>query len=102
MLGDVLHMELERWPHACDDGVSTMRDGWLIVVRRFARSGRPLLQRWASPPHAGAAMCGVRWRNVGRWLRVLPPRVFLVVAAPPPAAAPASLRRCRDGWSDFF
>ncbi|KZV06770.1 chloroplast elongation factor G [Dorcoceras hygrometricum] len=27
--------------------------------------------------------------------------IFLVVA-PPLAAAPASLRRCRDGWSDFF
>ncbi|KZV24496.1 TMV resistance protein N-like [Dorcoceras hygrometricum] len=93
---------LRRWPHACVDGVSTMRDGWPIVVCRFVRSGQPLLQRWASPPHAGAAMCGMRWRNVGRWLRALPPRVFLVVAASPSAAAPASLQRCRDGWSEFL
>ncbi|KZT76089.1 hypothetical protein F511_46886 [Dorcoceras hygrometricum] len=26
----------------------------------------------------------------------------LVVAPPSPAAAPASFRRCRDGWSEFF
>ncbi|KZT75586.1 hypothetical protein F511_47389 [Dorcoceras hygrometricum] len=29
-------------------------------------------------------------------------RVFVVAAPPSPAAAPASLRRCRDGWSVFF
>ncbi|KZV13710.1 DNA-directed RNA polymerase V subunit 1 [Dorcoceras hygrometricum] len=81
---------------------STMRDGWPITARCFARSGRPLLQRWASPPHAGAAMCGQRWRNVGRWLRALSAQDFLVVAAPPPAGAPVNFRRCRDGWSEFF
>ncbi|KZT76433.1 hypothetical protein F511_46542 [Dorcoceras hygrometricum] len=29
-------------------------------------------------------------------------RDFSLVAAPPAGAAPAMLRRCRDGWSEFF
>ncbi|KZV49164.1 acyl-CoA dehydrogenase-related protein [Dorcoceras hygrometricum] len=39
-----------------------------------------------------------RSRDVARCRR----EFSLVVAPPSPAAAPASFRRCRDGWSDFF
>ncbi|KZV55778.1 hypothetical protein F511_12261 [Dorcoceras hygrometricum] len=43
-----------------------------------------------------------RWpRDVARGV-VRCRRVFVVAAPPSPAAAPASLRRCRDGWSEFF
>ncbi|KZT76668.1 hypothetical protein F511_46307 [Dorcoceras hygrometricum] len=58
--------------------------------------GRSSRDGWA-PLRAGvtprrATMASMKCDDVslvGRWLRVLPPRIFLVVAAPPPAAAPA-------------
>ncbi|KZV06725.1 hypothetical protein F511_45793 [Dorcoceras hygrometricum] len=47
--------------------------------RRFARGRASLLR---------AASCAAA--------------AFLVVVAPSSAAAPASFRRCRDGWSEFL
>ncbi|KZV49274.1 hypothetical protein F511_37646 [Dorcoceras hygrometricum] len=56
---------------------------------------------------AGRRWCALAAQASRRWLRalacgvVLYRRIFVVVA-PSSAAAPASLRRCLDGWSDFF
>ncbi|KZV55416.1 hypothetical protein F511_29306 [Dorcoceras hygrometricum] len=56
---------------------------------------------------AGRRWCALAAQASRRWLRALAcgvarcRRVFVVVE-PSLAAAPASLRRCHDGWSDFF
>ncbi|KZV21936.1 hypothetical protein F511_38946 [Dorcoceras hygrometricum] len=69
-----------------------------------AEGGRRLNARWSRDHHVLAecyrAMLAVEARCCAR-RRALPPRILGVVA-PPPAVAPAMLRRCRDGWSDFF
>ncbi|KZV06950.1 hypothetical protein F511_45568 [Dorcoceras hygrometricum] len=59
-------------------------------MRLALATGRDLLDaRWTLGVAVGATVCRA-WRDVVRAQRRRP------------AAAPASLRRCRDGWSDFF
>ncbi|KZV38434.1 hypothetical protein F511_40036 [Dorcoceras hygrometricum] len=74
----------------------------------IARAGRALVARTTGGAFAPFALHGRRAAQASRrWLRALAcgvarcRRVFVVVE-PRPAAAPASLRRCHDGWSEFF
>ncbi|KZV13696.1 hypothetical protein F511_45140 [Dorcoceras hygrometricum] len=71
----------------------------------LADAGRSPRRRWP----AWSTTLAARWLRAMRSGRVTlraascaAAAIFVVVAPPSPAAAPASLRRCRDGWSDFF
>ncbi|KZV33337.1 hypothetical protein F511_18218 [Dorcoceras hygrometricum] len=81
---------------ACEEGDA----GWTLSAQDVAHAGR----RWAALVEAmhaaGCARCALAARRCAR-RRALPPR-SLWWRRRRPAASPASLRRCRDGWSDFF
>ncbi|KZV30157.1 hypothetical protein F511_16044 [Dorcoceras hygrometricum] len=81
----------------------------LLVARPVA----PLV-RWMAARRL-LEMSRDRWLDEARWLRTMragratlraasctAAAIFVVAAPPSPAAAPACLRRCRDGWSEFF
>ncbi|KZT76785.1 hypothetical protein F511_46191 [Dorcoceras hygrometricum] len=71
------------------DGCRSSRDGWPLeddAWRRLIAAGRHFTRGRASLLRAASCAAAA----------------IFVVVAPSPAAAPASLRRCRDGWSDFF
>ncbi|KZV06681.1 hypothetical protein F511_45838 [Dorcoceras hygrometricum] len=94
-----------RWPRVCAARLSknwsaaaapcldSLRDdGWrLTATKRRCWTTREA--RWLGTMRAGhatlrAASCAAA--------------VIFLVVAPPSAAAPTSLRRCRDGWFDLF
>ncbi|KZV50867.1 hypothetical protein F511_12755 [Dorcoceras hygrometricum] len=98
----LLHAMLRRW----------LADARCWIARkmlRVDRGGAPLVDaRWAAPeraiiarwPDAVERRCAAEARCCAR-RRALPPRSSWWWRRRP-AAAPACLRRCRDGWSDFF
>ncbi|KZT75691.1 hypothetical protein F511_47284 [Dorcoceras hygrometricum] len=65
-------------------------DAWSADERRRWSSDVRWLREIAHDVASRLARCRARCRHI------------FVVVAPPSAAAPVSLRRCRDGWSDFF
>ncbi|KZV06825.1 hypothetical protein F511_45693 [Dorcoceras hygrometricum] len=120
--GLAVRKRLREWP--VDAG------GWVHVLvappRAYvAQIRRPLGAGCAPCCAAGSAgaMAGRstlagdvarRWLDEARWLRTMragratlraascaAAAIFVVAASPSSAAAPASLWRCRDGWSDF-
>ncbi|KZV21861.1 hypothetical protein F511_09997 [Dorcoceras hygrometricum] len=85
-----------------------LHDGWQLDVARGGRGWAALSEmarRWAADARcwsatlaaAGRARCALAAQRCAR--RRAPPCENFSLA---PAAAPASLRRCRDGWSEFF
>ncbi|KZV38139.1 hypothetical protein F511_40482 [Dorcoceras hygrometricum] len=102
--GDADCANVERWCAACRAHVSEEAGRWLANAAISRRS-------W----HSLADMMVLAAAHVGRWLRAgramrarcdavaLRRRVkFFVGGGRRPATASAPLRRCRDGWSDFF
>ncbi|KZT76188.1 hypothetical protein F511_46787 [Dorcoceras hygrometricum] len=108
------------WPSMEATLGTTPRDGHRLAAERCAlvayRSAR-----WTLPPCGGCARRGLlvaaQWRKSGerrcaagctmmhaavRHARALVPPRFFRGGGRPTAAAPAPLRRCRDGWSEFF
>ncbi|KZV07174.1 hypothetical protein F511_45343 [Dorcoceras hygrometricum] len=68
---------------------------WLDALRDLtAAAGRGVTRRWKR----------ARWRGDARCRAPVCALAVHVISngGRRPAAAPASLRRCRDGWSDFF
>ncbi|KZT76868.1 hypothetical protein F511_46106 [Dorcoceras hygrometricum] len=104
-----------RWTLPPRDGCARGRAG-RAMLRRSQRHSvqdvapldagrRPLVAKVGFHVRALAAQSKAWWPDDGRGLRVPPPRVFVVAAAPAgrrSGDAPASLQRCRDGWSDSF
>ncbi|KZV33223.1 hypothetical protein F511_45053 [Dorcoceras hygrometricum] len=87
-----------RRPAACRSLVHWLRDvegGGAAVHARW--SGMCATRR-RTRAHVGARL----HRTCRGRMRCLAPCDFDVGALRRPATAPASLRRCRDGWSDFF
>ncbi|KZV13725.1 hypothetical protein F511_45111 [Dorcoceras hygrometricum] len=83
------------WPRGC----CTLADRWSSAGRTkwstIGSAGRGDARRWMRARLRGdargrAPACALAARVNSRWRRRRP------------AAAPTSLRRCRDGWSDFF
>ncbi|KZU10664.1 hypothetical protein F511_45984 [Dorcoceras hygrometricum] len=84
------------WPAAAAPLLDPMRnDGW----RCTATKRRLLADRCATLRRVGCAQA--RWpRDVAR--DFVRRRANFSCGGRRPAAAPGMLRRCRDGWSDFF
>ncbi|KZV23354.1 putative polyamine oxidase 4-like [Dorcoceras hygrometricum] len=79
-----------RWPRSCG-----------APIARLARGGRPLVAKAARSLPLLADRC--RCLDALARSCACSAAIFLRGgAAGRPAAAPAMLRRCRDGWSDFF
>ncbi|KZV28306.1 hypothetical protein F511_26903 [Dorcoceras hygrometricum] len=56
--------------------------------------------RW--PPGRGASCCAMNDARARDVATNAMRKIYVVAAPPSPAATPVPLRRCRDGWSDFF
>ncbi|KZV06936.1 hypothetical protein F511_45582 [Dorcoceras hygrometricum] len=80
---------------ALDGRVSSSRDG--ATGRTLADDVRHLMGG-----RCGAGRRCARGVALRAMVRAAAAAFFVVAAPPSPAAALAPLRRCRDGWSDFF
>ncbi|KZV37662.1 hypothetical protein F511_30367 [Dorcoceras hygrometricum] len=90
------------------DGRTIWRACSVIGVRRWRpldAAVRRLLALFLRVSRSMCATFGARWRMERRACRgraALCRARFLFGGGRLPAAAPAKLRRCRDGWSEFF
>ncbi|KZT75545.1 hypothetical protein F511_47430 [Dorcoceras hygrometricum] len=74
----------------------------LDVAAGCARHGLLVAARWRkSGERRCTAGCTMMRAAVRRARALVPPRFFRG-GGRRPAAAPVPLRRCRDGWSEFF
>ncbi|KZT76671.1 hypothetical protein F511_46304 [Dorcoceras hygrometricum] len=116
VLGAMSRMDLSRWPRAVAPPVVRWprywRDGGWPAVHRWLREEAAMCARWPrNPKHGGRPAVRRAMAHDDHWARdVARGRAsrlarhcaraaarFFVVAAPPAAASPAKLRRCRDG-----
>ncbi|KZT75675.1 hypothetical protein F511_47302 [Dorcoceras hygrometricum] len=118
MVAGRLRHGLPRDAHWLRDGMgrsrAAVRRSWRAMILAAARSSRlvaNVARRWLAAPPETLHDAGRTLSSADAPLRRAASRdgartaaaSFFVVAAPPsPAAAPAPLRRCRDGWSEFF